>query len=68
MCEMDNNSHKDAQREDVNCAPLSDVMKAGTPKRWIQPLNKAAAQSAAEIPGIEIASGQRVVLSTTVKR
>jgi|LakMenE18May11ns_1017448.scaffolds.fasta_scaffold7017154_1 hypothetical protein len=30
---MESNEHKEVQRDDVNCAPLSDVMYAGTPNR-----------------------------------
>ncbi len=68
MCVIDSKEHRACHREDVNCAPLSEVMYAGTPNLWIQPVNNAVAQSAAEIPEIGMASGHLVVLSTTVKR
>jgi hypothetical protein len=55
-------------RLEVNCAPLSDVMTEGTPNRWIQPEKRADAQSAAAILLRGMASGQRVVRSTIVKR
>jgi hypothetical protein len=53
---------------DVNCAPLSEVMTEGIPNLCIQPEKRAAAQSAAVILLSGIASGQRVVRSTIVKR
>jgi hypothetical protein len=55
-------------KEDVNCAPRSLVMIAGTPKRDIQPWNIAEAHSAAEIPAKGITSGHLVDLSIQVKR
>ena len=55
-------------KEEVNCAPLSLVMIAGTPNRAIHPWNKADAHSVAEIPWRGNASGQRVDLSTQVNR
>jgi hypothetical protein len=53
---------------DVNCAPLSEVMTDGIPNLCIQPEKRAAAQSAAVTLLRGIASGQRVVRSTIVKR
>jgi hypothetical protein len=58
----------EVHRLEVNCAPLSDVMTEGTPNRWIHPEKSAAAQSAAAMLLSGMASGQRVVLSTIVKR
>ena len=43
--------HRPAQRADVNWAPLSEVMVAGTPKRDTHPAKRALAQSAAARPG-----------------
>ncbi len=54
-----------AHNADVNWAPLSDVMMAGTPKREIQLANRALAQSAAVMEESGIASGHRDVLSIT---
>jgi hypothetical protein len=65
---MERREQRAAQSEDVNCGPLSLVMIPGTPKRCIQPCRRAAAQSAAVVEASGIASGQRVVLSTMVKR
>jgi hypothetical protein len=65
---MDRMEQRADHRLDVNCAPLSEVMTEGTPNRCIQPENRAAAQSAAATPLRGIASGQRVVRSTIVKR
>jgi hypothetical protein len=65
---MERSEHSAVQRVEVNCAPLSDVMTVGTPNLWIHPVNRAAAQSAAAMLLRGIASGQRVVLSTTVNR
>ena len=67
-CEMHRREHSEDHRVDVNCAPLSDVMIAGTPKRCIQPSNNALAHSAAVVDDNGNASGHRVLLSTTVKR
>jgi hypothetical protein len=43
-------------------------MTEGTPNRWIHPEKSAAAQSAAAMLLSGMAPGQRVVLSTIVKR
>jgi hypothetical protein len=51
---------------EVNCAPLSDVMMAGTPNLQIYPENNAAATSAAALLARESASIQWLVLSITV--
>ena len=48
--------HRPAQRADVNWAPLSDVMVAGTPNLVTQPAKRALAQSAAVME----ASGEQV--------
>jgi hypothetical protein len=65
---MDRREQRLAHNEDVNCGPLSLVMMSGTPNLWIQPCRRAAAQSAAVVEESGTASGQRVVLSTTVNR
>ena len=60
--------HRPAQRADVNWAPLSEVMVAGTPKRDTHPAKRALAQSAAVMESSGIASGYLVVLSMIVNR
>ena len=65
---MFNKEHKTAQREEVNCAPQSEVILAGTPNLEIQQEIKALAQSSAEVEDIGTASGQQEVLSMMVKR
>jgi len=65
---MERREQRLAHNEDVNWGPLSLVMISGTPNLWIQPWRRAAAQSAAVVEVRGIASGQRVVLSTTVNR
>jgi hypothetical protein len=60
--------HRAVHRLEVNRAPLSDVITEGTPNYCIHPEKRAAAQSAAAMLLRGIASGQRVDLSTTVKR
>jgi hypothetical protein len=57
-----------AHQADMNWAPLSDVMIAGTPKQAIQSANRALVQSAAVMEERGIASGHLAVLSITVKR
>ena len=54
--------------EEVNCVPLSLVIIEGTPKRKIQPWNKAKTHSAVEIPVKGITSGHHMDLSKQVKR
>ena len=54
--------------DEVNCVPLSLVTIEGTPKREIQPWNKAETHSAVEIPVKGITTGHRVNLSMQVKR
>ena len=54
--------------EEVNCVPLSLVIMEGTPKREIQPWNRAETHSAVDIPVKGITSGHRVDLSMQVKR
>jgi hypothetical protein len=65
---MERRQHRLAHSEEVNWGPLSLVIISGTPKRCIHPWRRAAAQSAAVVEVRGIASGQRVVLSTTVNR
>jgi hypothetical protein len=60
--------HRPAQRADVNWAPLSDVMVAGTPNRDTQPAKRALAQSAAVMEASGMASGHLEVWSMTVNR
>ena len=60
--------HKTSQMEDVNCAPRSKVILAGTPNLEIQPEMRALAQSAAEMEIRVTASGQCEVLSRMVKK
>ncbi len=55
-------------RADVNWAPLSDVMVAGTPNRENQPAKRALAQSAAVMDEWGMASGHLDVLSIIVNR
>ena len=65
---MPRTEHTDRQTADANCRPRSEVMRAGTPKREIQPEKRALAQSAAEIEETGIASNHLVERSTMVKR
>ena len=51
---------------DVNLAPLSDVMVAGTPNRDTQPAKKALAQSVAVMDERGMASGHLEVCSIIV--
>jgi hypothetical protein len=60
--------HRPAQRADVNWAPLSDVMVAGTPKRDTHPAKRALAQLAAVMEASGTASGHLDVLSMMVNR
>jgi hypothetical protein len=60
--------HRPTQREDVNWAPLSEVMVAGTPKRDTQPAKRALAQSAAVIEASGMASGHLDAPSMMVNR
>ena len=55
-------------RADVNLAPLSDVMVAGTPNREIQLAKMALAQSATVMDERGMASGHLDVLSIIVNR
>ena len=64
---MERSEQRADHSEDVNCGPLSLVMMQGKPNRCIHPVRRAAAQSAAVVPDKGMASGQRVVLSMTVK-
>jgi hypothetical protein len=67
-CWMLSRLHKPAQRADVNWAPLSEVMVAGTPKRDTQPAKRALAQSAAVMEASGMASGHLNVWSMIVNR
>jgi hypothetical protein len=60
--------HRAAHNADVNWAPLSDVMVAGTTNLEIQPAKRDLAQSAAVMEGSRFASGHRDVLSIMVNR
>jgi hypothetical protein len=60
--------HRPAQRADLNWAPLSEVMVAGTPKRNTHPAKRALAQSAAVMEASRMASGHLDVLSMIVNR
>jgi hypothetical protein len=55
-------------RADVNLAPLSDVMVAGTPNRETQPAKRALAQSATVMDERGMASGHLDVLSIIANR
>ena len=67
-CFGDGALHRPAHRADVNWAPLSDVMVAGTPNRDTQPTKRAMAQSAAVMDESGMASGHLEVRSIIVKR
>jgi hypothetical protein len=58
--------HRAAHNADVNWAPLSDVMVAGTPNLEILLAKRDLAQSAAVMEGSGIVSGHRDVLSIMV--
>ena len=60
--------HKTSQMDDMNCAPLSKVIFAGTPNLKIQPEMKALVQSAVEMEARGTAFGQREVLSRMGKK
>jgi hypothetical protein len=60
--------HRAAHKANVNWAPLSDVMVAGTPNLEIQPAKRTLAESAAVMEGSGIASGHQDVLSIMVNR
>ncbi len=60
--------HRAAHKVDVNWAPLSDVMMAGTPNLEIQQAKRALVQLVAVMEGSGTASGHRDVLSITVNR
>ena len=57
-----------AQTAKVNCAPLSEVITAGTPNLATQWWSKARAQAMAVVEVKGMASGHLVDLSTTVNR
>jgi hypothetical protein len=60
--------HRAAQKVDVNWAPLSDVMVAGTPNMDTQPAKRALAKSVAVMDERGTASGHLDVLSIIVNR
>jgi hypothetical protein len=60
--------HRPAQTADVNWAPLSEVMVAGTPKRDTQPAKRALTQSAVVMEASGMASGHLDVRSMIVNR
>jgi hypothetical protein len=60
--------HRPAQKADVNWAPLSEVMVAGTPKRDTHPAKRALAQSTAVREASGMASGHLDVRSMIVNR
>ena len=60
--------HRPAHRADMNWAPLSEVMVAGTPKRDTQPAKRALAQLAAVMEANRMASGHLDVRSMMVNR
>ena len=64
---MFNVSQTLAQMEDVNWATLSEVKRAGTPKREIQMEIKARAQDSAVMEVNGVASRQWVVQSIIVR-
>jgi hypothetical protein len=49
--------HRDPYKADMNWAPLSDLIVAGTPNLEIQPAKRALAQSAVVMEGSGIVSG-----------
>jgi hypothetical protein len=59
---------REDHREEVNCGPRSEVIIAGRPKREIQVVRRAAAQSAAVVEESGTTSGHLVVRSMMVKR
>ena len=59
---------REFQSWDLNCRPRSVAMVEGTPKREMQPARKAWATDSAVMEVRGIASGQRVNLSTHVRR
>jgi hypothetical protein len=64
MLDVEQGLHKATYREEVNWAPLSNVMTAGTSNLLIHPLNRAFAHSTVVVPVIGIALSQQEVLST----
>ena len=56
------------QREDVNCAPRSEVSRAGTPNRETQVEIKALIQVSTVMKDSGTASGHLEVLSIIVSR
>jgi hypothetical protein len=65
---MESMLQRAAHRAEVNWAPRSDVMTAGTPNLATQPEKSALAQSRVVVEFNGMASGQREVLSIIVNR
>ena len=65
--EIPREEHTPAQTEEVNCAPLSEVMTAGTPNLKIQLDKKMRAQNSAEIELNGATSCHQVVRSIIVR-
>jgi hypothetical protein len=61
-------AHKSTQAAEVNWAPRSDVIEAGTPKRATHPATKFSTHVAASMFFNGIASTHLVDLSMTVSR
>ena len=55
-------------KADSNCCPLSVVIVIGTPNCETHPLTKACATVSTVLSEIGMASGQRINLSTHVRR
>jgi hypothetical protein len=67
-CWMLSKLQRPDHRADLNLAPLSDVMVAGTPNRETQPAKRALAQSATVIDKRGMVSGCLDFLSIIVNR
>jgi hypothetical protein len=68
LCEMPSRDMMAAQKDEVNCTPLSDVTWLGTPNRSIHPATNASAHAAAVVAASGNASAHLVDRSTAVKR
>ena len=60
--------HEGMPKIRMNCCPCSEVIVVGIPKREIQPVRRAEAQTSGVVSTIGTASGQRVYRSTQVNR
>ena len=67
LWEMLSRRQREDHSEEVNWAPLSEVMAAGTPNLAIQAWKRATAQSAAVVADTGTASAHLVDLSMMVK-